>query len=499
MDISIILVFLGVFLLSYFLTKKKQNLPPGYFGIPFIGSLSLLRKFPGRRPHVVLYEESKRFGPIFRWYIGRQMFVGLNGYDVINEALVKKADAFSDRPTFINVLNAALPSSPDEKGVLFCQYNAAWREMRRFSLHALRDFGVGKTSIEEQIMVETEAVTSILQSLKGEPTAMDAIMQKLVGNVIYSIIFGKRYEYDDPNFDMVRSLTNVAVSGSGAVGIANFLPGFITRILNKEEAEIERKRKETFISIRKYIYEQIDEHEATFDEDNIRDFVDIYLKTSSQADGSVKKFITKGNMFRVIIDLFLAGSETTSNTLDWAFLLMIEFPEVQKKCQQEIEKVFGDKCIEYAERNKLVYVNATIMEIQRYSTIVPLNVVHYTSKDTTLAGYDIPKDTMVVPSLYSVSMDETYFPNPTKFIPERFIDKDGKMVKNEALIPFSAGPRTCLGEPLARMELFLVFVNLLQRFTFTRERPDQPHSLNAKTNQITNAPKPYKLKAMKRQ
>ncbi|XP_053393602.1 cytochrome P450 2D16-like isoform X3 [Mercenaria mercenaria] len=395
MDISIIVVFLGVFLLSYFLTKKKQNLPPGYFGIPFIGSLSILRKFPGRRPHVVLYGESKRFGPIFRWYIGRQMFVALNGYDVINEALVKKADAFSDRPTFINVLNAALPSNPDEKGVIFCQYNAEWREMRRFSLHALRDFGVGKTSIEEQIMVETEAVTSILQSLKGEPTAMDAIMQKLVGNVIYSIIFGKRYEYDDPNFDMVRSLTNVAVSGSGAVGIANFLPGFITRILNKE--------------------------------------------------------------------------------------------------------VFGDKCIEYAGRNKLVYVNATIMEIQRYSTIVPLNVIHYTSKDTTLAGYDIPKDTMVVPSLYSVSMDEKYFPNPTNFIPERFIDKDGKMVKNEAVIPFSAGPRTCLGEPLARMELFLVFVNLLQRFTFTRERPDQPHSLDAKTNQITNAPKPYKLKAMKRQ
>ncbi|XP_060581270.1 cytochrome P450 2B4-like [Ruditapes philippinarum] len=365
MDISFILVFLGVFLLSFILvSKKKENLPPGYYGFPVIGSWNLLRKLPGRRPHLVFYEESKRFGNIFRFYLGQQLVVVLSGFDIINEALVKKAEVFSDR---LKGTNALLPKSDDEAGVIFCRYNSAWREARRFSLQALRDFGVGKTSIEERIIIETEAVTSKLTSINGKPTAIDGLMQKLVGNVIYSIIFGKRYEYDDPNSDKVRNMSNVLVSGPGPLTPSNYMPKFISRFLNKQGVELEVKRTASVKAIRKYIYELIDEHEATFDEDNIRDFVDLYIKTSRLKDESVKKIITKGNMFRVIVDLFIAGSETTSSTLDWAFFFMTEKPECSTK--MSAGNLFGDKVIEYSERNKLVYVNATLMEIQRISAI----------------------------------------------------------------------------------------------------------------------------------
>lgn len=74
-----------------------------------------------------------------------------------------------------------------------------------------------------------------------------------------------------------------------------------------------------------------------------------------------------------------------------------------------------------------------------FDILVPLNVAHCTNKDTMLDGYDIPQGTLIIPSLYSVSMDEKYFEDPLKFNPDRFIDAQGKLIKNEAVLPFSAG------------------------------------------------------------
>lgn len=496
MELSIILIFIVVFLTSYFVLKRPKNLPPGYSGIPYIGSLLFMRKFPGKRPHIVIYEESKRLGNVFRWYMGNQLVVALIGYDVIHEALVTKAEVYSDRPNF---QNAVFPTNEKEKGILFNKYDESWRELRRFTLQALRDFGVGKASTEEKIRTETEAVTSILLESEGKSIFINGLMQKLVANVIFSIIFGKRYDYEDPEFDRLRTLTNVVVSGSGPVSAANFMPKFLASLVNRKDVEDNKHRAKSVLDMRTYVFDQIAEHEATFDDENIRDFVDIYLKTERQGNATTRKFVTKHSMFRVIFELFLAGSETTSTTLDWAFLYMIEFPDVQKKCQEEIGKVVGDKVIEYSDRTKLPYVNATIMEIQRCANIAPLNVVHSTKEESTLAGYTIPKNTLIIPMLYSVSMDTKYFQNPTKFDPNRFIDTRGNLIKNEAVIPFSTGPRVCLGESLARMELFLVFANLLQRFDFARESPEVPNSLNPKLAQITNAPVSYKVRATKRQ
>lgn len=101
MDLSLVLVFTIVFLVSVLLTRKRWNLPPGYIGLPVVGSISLLRKLrQGKKPHLVFYEESKRLGNVYCWYMGDQLVVILSGYDVVHEALVKKADIFSDRPTF---------------------------------------------------------------------------------------------------------------------------------------------------------------------------------------------------------------------------------------------------------------------------------------------------------------------------------------------------------------------------------------------------------------
>ena len=147
---------------------------------------------------------------------------------------------------------------------------------------------------------------------------------------------------------------------------------------------------------------------------------------------------------------------------------------------------------------RVKYTDATITEIQRLANVVTVALHHNAMADTTLMGYTIPKNTIVLPILIAANMDPDYWNNPEKFDPDRFLDKVGNIIKNEAMIPFSVGPRTCLGEPLARMELFLVFANLLQKFRFERENLNVRHPMDLKPNQITSAPSTYKIVAKRR-
>uniref|UniRef100_A0A8C6V6R1 Cytochrome P450 family 2 subfamily R member 1 n=1 Tax=Naja naja TaxID=35670 RepID=A0A8C6V6R1_NAJNA len=171
------------------------------------------------------------------------------------------------------------------------------------------------------------------------------------------------------------------------------------------------------------------------------------------------------NLIFSVGELIIAGTETTTNVLRWAVLFMALYPNIQGHVHKEIDLVIGPNktaCLE--DKCKMPYTEAVLHEILRFCNIVPLGIFHATSKDTVVRGYSIPQGTTVITNLYSVHFDEKYWSNPEMFCPERFLDSSGQFVKKEAFIPFSLGRRHCLGEQLARMEMFLFFTALLQRF-----------------------------------
>ena len=234
---------------------------------------------------------------------------------------------------------------------------------------------------------------------------------------------------------------------------------------------------------------------------------------------------------QVVGDLFGAGTETTTNTLMWAIIYMLHNPDVVRNVQGEIERVLGKKLPSMKDKQDLPYVEATVMEIQRMSEIVPLGVPHSVLEDVEFRGYTIPKGTTVMSNLYAVHRDERIWDQPDVFKPSRFLNENGRIVRQEQLIPFCignrlslvfsncrlsicfpyfvqstgskyntlliSGKRACLGEALARMELFLFFTTMFQHFTFELPPGEKLPSLVGRLS-ITHVPPPFNINAKER-
>nr|XP_039248924.1 vitamin D 25-hydroxylase-like [Styela clava] len=172
----------------------------------------------------------------------------------------------------------------------------------------------------------------------------------------------------------------------------------------------------------------------------------------------------KIQLVRYVRDLFNAGSATTSSTLSWAFLALVSYPECQEKIVGEILTTFGEDGVpSMKHRHEMPYTCAFIQELMRHRTLFPLSAFHKTNEDSTLNGYNIPINTTIVPNIWAVHYDPKYFKNPREFLPDRFLDRDGKFISSNHVIPFSIGPRHCLGEQLARMDIFVFLTGILQK------------------------------------
>ena len=149
---------------------------------------------------------------------------------------------------------------------------------------------------------------------------------------------------------------------------------------------------------------------------------------------------SENQLLLVAGDLYAAGTETTSNTLIWCIVYMLNYPDVLRKVQAEIDEVWGrHKTPCMRDKQNMPFVEATIMEIQRSADIVPLGVPHSVLEDVEFRGYTIPKGTTVMTNLYAVHRDERIWDDPDVFRPSRFLDEEGKVLRREELIPFSAG------------------------------------------------------------
>ncbi|XP_019392692.1 PREDICTED: cytochrome P450 2K4-like isoform X1 [Crocodylus porosus] len=460
---------------------NRGDFPPGPRPLPVIGNLHIMDL---KRPSRTLLELSETYGPVFSIQMGFTKTVVLSGYEMVKEALVNQADAFAERaevPAFEELSRG--------NGILF-SHGENWKVMRRFTLSTLRDLGMGKRVIEDHIVEECGHLIENIDSQKGKPIDLTMIMNAAVANVIVSILLGERFSYTDPQFTRLLHLINetIKLAGTPSVMIYNLFPtlGFLlkghkTLLQNRDEL---------------YAFTQVafTKHLKTLDRNDQRSLIDAFFIRQQEEKSDTKSYFNNDNFKSLISNLFSAGMDTTSTTLCWGILLMTKYPKIQQKVQEEIEKVLGSNPPRMEYRSKMPYTDAVIHEIQRFANILPMNLPHATTMDVTLKGYFIPKGTYIIPLLASVLQDKSEWEKPDAFYPEHFLDAEGKFVKKEAFMPFSAGRRRCVGETLAKMELFLFFTSLLQRFSL-HSAPGVSSSDLDLTPEVglTSGPLPHKI------
>uniref|UniRef100_A0A2K5PSD8 Cytochrome P450 family 2 subfamily D member 6/pseudo n=1 Tax=Cebus imitator TaxID=2715852 RepID=A0A2K5PSD8_CEBIM len=433
----------AIFLLLVDLMHRRQRwaarYPPGPMPLPGLGNL--LHVDFQNTPNS-FNQLRRRFGDVFSLQLAWTPVVVLNGLEAVREALVTRGEDTADRPP----------------------------------VPIYQVLGYGPRS-------------------QGRPFPPRGLLDKAVSNVIASLTCRRRFEYDDPRLLRLLDLTMEGLAEESgflrevlnAIPVLLRIPGLAGKALRSQKAFLAQ------------LDELLNEHRMTWDPAQPpQDLTETFLAEMEKAKGNPESSFNDENLRLVVADLFSAGMVTTSITLAWGLLLMILHPDVQRRVQQEIDDVIGQaRRPEMGDQVRMPYTTAVIHEVQRFGDIIPMNMPHMTSRDIEVQGFLIPKGTAIFASLSSVLKDEAIWEKPFRFHPEHFLDAQGHFVKPEAFLPFSAGRRACLGEPLARMELFLFFTCLLQHFSFSVPA-GQPRPSTHGVFAFLVTPSPYELCAVPR-
>jgi len=433
-------------------TNLKGNLKqlPGPWGLPILGYIPFLSS----KPYLTFTELAKRYGNVYSVRLGSRNVVVLNDYQSTKEAFSQ--DVFIGRPPDTPF---ELNKETDESGAFF---GLGWKEQRRFVLHMLRDLGLGRSKMEGSIQEEITALLGYLEKNENKPFCVREVLIPSVINNISSLIFGKKFKYDDPERLMISNFVTETSKAAGQVVWLIFFP-WIRRILKFFNIEIDEVRKQGQ-GLKNYIKKEIEEHERTFNPDNIRDFIDAYILEIQQKKDDPA--FTKPVLEDLAGAIFGGGSETVRQSVEWLLLLTASRQEGQRRIQSEIREVIGsDRFPEWLDQKSMPYTTAFIQEMLRWRTLIPINLLRYTLADTELNGYFIPKHSTILSNHWAIHHDPAFWGSDAEeFRPERFLDEKGNLKKVEQYVPFSTGKRACPGEPMAKVEVFLYFVSILQKF-----------------------------------
>ncbi|XP_014846491.1 PREDICTED: cytochrome P450 1A1 [Poecilia mexicana] len=475
--IALVTVCLVYLTLKQFRREIPEGLRqlPGPSGFPIIGNLIEL----GSKPYLSLTEMSKRFGDVFQIQIGMRPVVVLSGYETVKQALTKQGDDFAGRPDlysfrFIND-GKSLAFSTDQAGI--------WRARRKLAYSALRSFSSldGKLPeyscvLEEHICKEAEHLIKELQDVmtvegKFEPFRYIVVS---VANVICGMCFGRRYDHHDQELVGLVNLAEDFVKVTGSGNPADFIPAM---------QHLPNKSMKKFVNINNrfnnFVQKLVTEHYATFDKDNIRDITDSLIDhcEDRKLDENSNIQMSDEKVVGIVNDLFGAGFDTISTGLSWAVMYLVSYPEVEKRLFQEIKEQIGlDRTPTLADRNNLPLLESFILELFRHSSYLPFTIPHCSTKDTSLNGYFIPKDTCVFINQWQINHDPKLWKDPSSFLPDRFLNDDGTEVnklEGEKVLIFGLGRRRCIGEVIARNEVFLFLAIIIQKLHFYK-LPGEP-------------------------
>ncbi|XP_077204261.1 cytochrome P450 2J5-like isoform X2 [Paroedura picta] len=432
---------------------------------------------------------AKQYGNIYILWMGNTPLVVLSGFEAVKEGLINHSEDFVDR-----AVGDFLKALSQEKGIVFSNGHT-WKQQRKFGLTTMRKLGLGKKGMELQIEEEAHQLVETFVHAKGHPLDPALPLTNSVSNVICAVAFGHRFSVEDKEFlKLMEAISYMATfGGSFFHGMYMLFPRLMEHLPGPHKKVLAYAEM-----MRSFAKEEIKKHKEKHAVHDPQDFIDFYLLHMEKTMKDPHSTYNEENLVQCILDLFAAGTETSGTALQWALLLMANHPDIQEKVQKELDDVLGSsQSFSYQDRKRLPYTNAVIHEILRAHYVLFVGLPRKCVNDVNIFGFCIPKGAHVIPDLRSVLLDPKQWEKPQDFHPNHFLDQDGSFVKREAFLPFGAGARVCLGQQLAKIELFIFFASLLRTFTF--KLPEGVKELSTKPILGGSLhPHPYKLCAVPR-
>ncbi|KAG7155288.1 Cytochrome P450 2L1-like 7 [Homarus americanus] len=396
---------LGVLLLVLFLAlvnRKPKGLPPGEWGWPVLGAWM--------SSGVTMEDHAKalrqKYGDIFTWRMGSRTMVFLNNFQLIKTAF--NNPDLQDRPDFFSFDSF----SAFVKTGIANSNGVHWHNSRRFALRQLKDLGMGKSSLMDAIQYEATCLVEDFRKHTGRPQSIPMSLSVAILNVIWKLTADIRYDVDDREVhkfnEMIHDAFQLSQGNNVLFDMYPWLPyvspSFIWKALGVEAM------LESFTKIRNYILVTSDRGtRGSLDPDKPRDYIDIYLvemKTQTNPESTMDRTRSLGP----------AGSETTNQTVRWTLMLLAKYPDIQTRVQRQIDDVVPRGTLpSLQDKPKLPYLEAVIHEVNRFVSLTPLGVMHSAAADTQLAGFSIPKGTVVIANLEMCHKDPTYWEKPDEF------------------------------------------------------------------------------------
>ena len=475
---SVWIVGVSVVLITYFIKQlfRWSKLPPGPYGLPWIGYAPFIpTQF---EEHVK--QLFKKYGKTFSMTLYGTDVIMMSDIDLIKQALMKESFNYRPDAWFMTLL----------KDNIFISWNGQeLKSQRKFTLRAFKD--LGKDRFEEAVRSEIEYLFEKFDEEQAKEGKNGVRVSKLLGpsnsNVLNVLIAGERFPFEHPTRKMLDDFYLPADDEERppTLGILNYLPALVGLLMKIPYT----KSNELFSKVDlvlDYIKSKSKEHEKAMKADSEpTNYMQCYLQQMKESNNT-EPYFDHEHLHGCASAFFGAGSSTMKDLLEWLLMVMMIHPEVQEKMRQEIDLHVGkDRKICMQDKPNLPYCEAVLTEVERISSPIPLGLIHCLSEDSQLGRWFLPKGTHVIYNVAEVHLNPEYFPEPEKFKPERFLSQDGKRyVKDDRVIGFGTGKRSCPGEPLARIQVFLYTTSFIQKYHISAPK-DSKYSLKASTQLLS--------------
>ncbi|CAN6584425.1 unnamed protein product [Malus baccata var. baccata] len=486
----LVAIFL-ILIYKWSFTSTPNSSPPSPRKLPVIGNLHQL----GLYPHRSLGALAQRHGPLMMLHFGSMPVLVVSSAEAASEVMKTHDIAFSSRPK-ITFFKKFLY---DFKDVASAPYGEYWRQVKGICVLNL----LSRKKVRSFRTVREEEANSMIKNIMKQSTSttssvfnLSEIFLTLTNDVISRITLGTKYSDGDEDGKMFKGLTVELTEIMSRINIGDYIPwlSWCSRLngLDAKQDDL-AKRYDDFLETVVQKHMDGDDHVKNDDE---KDLVDVLL--SLQKENVLPIPLDRVCIKAITLDMFSAGTDTTSTALEWTMTELLRHPRVMKKLQNEVRGIVGNKTdITEDDLVGMDYLKAVIKESLRLHPPFPLLLPRMSTQDVKINGYDIKANTQVIVNAWQIGRDPKSYDNPEEFEPERFLSSDiDYKGKDFELIPFGAGRRGCPGIQFAVAVKEIALANLVHKFDWALPGVARGEDLDMTESTGATVHRKYPLKAV---